>query len=203
MINILVISVLLGLSSLNTPNPPASENWNFIKNDSGMKLYNRNVEGFSVKEIKVVFPLDAEINKVKDYLYSPENIVNWMASCTFSKSEEVFNKHKFYYAIYKAPWPITDRDDYGQVRLLKHTATELKLDFRSIPDGKPISKQYVRVPYSKGQIYLFYNQDGQLQMEYQLLVDRGGTLPEYIREYLETNSPLNTAKNLKGQLENI
>lgn len=202
MISVLIYSILLAFNASHSSNY-AADDWIFVKNDNGMQLYHRNVAGFTDKELKVVFPINANINKVKDYLYTPENLVNWMANCTFSKSEAVHSNHKFYYAIYEAPWPISDRDDYGKVTLLKHTSRELKLTFNSVPDGKPLNKEYVRVPYSKGQVHLYYDNVGQLIMDYQILVNRGGTLPDYIREYLENSSPLLTAKRLKGQLESI
>jgi len=55
------------------------EDWNFIKEEDGVKLYNRPIEGFEYNEVKAVLDIRTDISKAKAYLLEPSNIEKWMS----------------------------------------------------------------------------------------------------------------------------
>lgn len=189
------------LSPFSPSDTVAVEDWSFVKEIKGVKLYSRAIEGFEYKEVKAVLDVKVDLDKAKSYLEDPDNIEKWMSGCTMSVTKKSEDRSKEYYAIFDAPWPISDRDDYGRIELEEHSETILHLSFKSIPDGAPEVSDMVRVPFSKGHIRIEKLDSGKSLLIYQMLVDRGGSLPGYLKEYLENTSPVNTIHSLKETLE--
>lgn len=178
-----------------------ADDWQFIKEDKGVKLYNRTIEGFEFKEVKAILDINVDLGNAKTFLENPNNIVKWMSGCRISVSKKRFETHSEYYAIFDAPWPVSDRDDYGKIVLEEDTEKTLHLSFKSMPDGTPEVSKMIRVPYSKGHIKIEELPSGYKILTYQMLVDRGGSLPSYLKDYLENSSPVNTIQKLKSVLE--
>lgn len=204
MIKFLFTTLLISIFSL-TPVDSSLDisDWTFIKEEKGAKLYNRTIEGFDNKEIKVILDLNVDLNKTKEFLFSGDNIQRWMSGCNMSESKSSMENEIEYYSVFDAPWPVTDRDDYGKMSLETSSDSELKISFKSVPDGTPKVSSMVRVPFSKGFIHIKTLDDGQKELTYQMLVDRGGKLPGYLKDYLEETSPMSTVHNLKKILETL
>lgn len=183
--------------------PENSEDWSFVKEEKGVKLYTRSIDGFEYKEVKLNLSVKTDLHKAKDFLFNPDNIVMWMSGCSQSKAISRSSKTQIYYAIFDAPWPITDRDDIGKITLEEMSSENLLMSFQSTPEAKPVNSKYVRIPYSSGLIDIRPGSNGMMNLEYRLLVDRGGKLPSYLKEYLETTSPFKTVELLKDRLEAI
>ena len=182
--------------------PEVSEDWSFIKEENGVKLYSRSIDGFEYKEVKLNLEINADIINAKDLLYNPDNIKLWMSGCSQSNAVSKRGNTQSYYAIFDAPWPITDRDDVGEIQLVENSNKRLVMKFKSTPDAKPLNSKYVRIPFSTGLIDISVDNTNRMNLEYRLLVDRGGKLPSYLKEYLETTSPFKTAVLLKDLIEN-
>ncbi len=204
MLKIFIISTLFTfLSNTSLVDTTDNSGWTFIKEQKGAKLYFRQIDGFDYKEVKVILNTNADLKKAKSFLINPNNIETWMSGCTMSVTKKIGTNYSDYYAIFDAPWPITDRDDYGRIELIQDDEYKLHFSFNSIPNGTPSVSNFIRVPYSKGHILINTDKQGRKSLEYQMLVDRGGNLPEYLREYLQQSSPFDTISKLNQVLENI
>jgi len=204
MIKSVILSLLFVGTAFITPiDTPHAQEWKFIKEHNGIKLYNRHIDGFEFKEVKAILDLNTDLAKASSYLMNPENIEKWMSGCTMSIQKKGFGNSRDYYAIFDAPWPVSDRDDYGRIELKELSEKRLQIEFKSIPDGTPKVTNMVRVPYSRGQMVIDIATSGKKTLTYQFLVDRGGSLPDYLRDYLENTSPVKTVEQLKIVLENL
>ncbi|GLR18407.1 START domain-containing protein [Portibacter lacus] len=204
MIKTTILSFFLGIISFSSPlDTIIAQEWNFVKEENGVKLYSRSIDGFEFKEVKAILNLNIDMNKAKEFLLNPNNIEKWMSGCKMSIVKKSEGNKKEYYSIFDAPWPVSDRDDYGEMILAEDAPHKLRIDFRSLPHATPKVSSMVRVPYSKGHIVIRNNKDGSKELVYQFLVDRGGTLPNYIKEYLENSSPVKTVHQLKVVLEQL
>ncbi|WP_235298864.1 SRPBCC family protein [Portibacter marinus] len=204
MIKSFILSIVFLITATIIPGEESSaQEWKLVKEENGIKLYNRHIEGFEFKEVKAILHLNADLKKASTFLMNPKNIEKWMSGCSMSVEKKSGSNVKDYYAIFDAPWPISDRDDYGRIELRHLSDKRLHIDFRSIPDGTPKVSSMVRVPYSRGKLIIDIDANGKKVLTYQFLVDRGGSLPDYLREYLENTSPVNTVEKLKYTLEKL
>lgn len=204
MMKTIILSILFGLGSAMIPGDfTSAQEWKFVKEEDGIKLYNRSIEGFEFKEVKAVLDLNTDLDKAKEFLMNPTNIEKWMSGCSMSITKKNHGNKKEYYAIFDAPWPVSDRDDYGRMELKAYTEDKLHINFESYPEGAPKVSSMVRVPYSKGHLRIDISKSGTKTLTYQFLVDRGGSLPSYLKEYLENSSPVKTVANLKVSLEQL
>ena len=204
MLKLIISSLVFTFLSMTThSNDTIVESWSFVKEEAGIRLYNRTIEGFEYKEVKVVTNLQSDLSKARNYLINPENIKQWMSGCTYSEVINIGNSKSEYYAKFDAPWPISDRDDVGEIVLEEYSDAKVVYAFHSTPSALKKKSGYVRVPFSKGKIILSKNSSEVIELTYQFLVDRGGTLPGYLKDYLENSSPLKTAKRLRDILESL
>ena len=202
MIKLFFLSSIFSLFSLSAnTDTTIVEDWKLIKEEHGIKLYSRYIEGFEYKEVKAILNIQTDLAKAKTYLLNPNNIEKWMSGCRMSIDKGTEGKQKKYYTIFDAPWPISDRDDFGVMELMEYTESKLKIDFESKPNGTPKVTSMVRVPYSKGHLIIEIDKSGRKTLVYQMLVDRGGTLPAYLKDYLENSSPVKTVSKLKEVLQ--
>ena len=202
MLKLFITSVLFSmLTPINSGDTLIVDDWRFVKEEKGVKLYSRSIKGFEYKEVKAVLSINVDLKKAKHFLANPNNIEKWMSGCSMSVTKKTEDHSREYYAIFDAPWPVSDRDDYGRIVIEEHTETVLHLSFKSIPEGAPKVSNMVRVPYSKGHIKIEKLDSGKSIITYQMLVDRGGSLPGYLKDYLENTSPVNTIHKLKATLE--
>jgi len=87
------------------------------------------------------------------------------------------------------------------MELKEDSQKKLRIDFESKPTGTPRVSSLVRVPFSKGHLIIEVDNQGDKTLVYQMLVDRGGSLPSYLKDYLENSSPVKTVNKLKEILE--
>ncbi len=201
---LVILSIMMSLGVIFSPGDTTSaQEWNFVKEEDGIKLYNRSIEGYEFKEVRAVLNLSTDLSKAKHFLMEPSNIEKWMSGCSMSITKKNTKEAKEYYAIFDAPWPVSDRDDYGRITLRDYSEESLIIDFQSIPNGTPEVSSMVRVPFSKGHLKIEVNASGSKILTYQFLVDRGGSLPSYLKDYLETSSPVKTVQKLKVALEQL
>lgn len=204
MLKLIITSLVFTFLSMTThSHETIIESWSFVKEEAGMKLYTRTIEGFEYKEVKVVTNLQSDLSKARNYLINPENIKHWLSGCTHSEIIKISNSKSEYYATFDAPWPISDRDDVGEIVLQEYSDARVEYAFQSTPKALKKESGYVRVPFSKGKIILTRDSVEEIELTFQFLVDRGGTLPGYIKDYLESSSPLKTAKSLRHVLESL
>lgn len=206
MIKTIILTTFLSFFNFGIPIPidtSAVDGWNLVKEEDGIRLYNRSIAGFEFKEVKAILHLSTDLSKAEKYLLNPNNIEKWMSGCSLSISKKSHGNVREYYTIFDAPWPVSDRDDYGMMELKESTGRKLQIDFKSLPDGTPRISSMVRVPYSKGKLTIEVGANGQKTLTYQMLVDRGGNLPSYVKDYLENSSPVQTVQKLKEVLQNL
>jgi hypothetical protein len=204
MIKLIILSTFFSLFNYGVSiDTSAADGWSFVKEEHGVKLYNRAISGFEFKEVKAVLHVKTDLTKAKNYLLNPNNIEKWMSGCSMSIAKKSNGNTREYYTIFDAPWPISDRDDYGMMELKESSSGKLHIDFKSVPNGTPKVSSMVRVPYSRGNIIIETNGKGDKILIYQMLVDRGGSLPNYVKDHLENTSPVHTVQKLKIILQNL
>jgi hypothetical protein len=200
-------AALLALASLPSPARADSSKetgaWQFVKRADGIVVERRSVAGSSLKEFRGSGVVQAPVAALLAVVADVPRATEWMDSCNGSRTvEDLGDREKIVYNRTHAPWPVSDRDAvlHNVVRV-DAAARRLDLDFWSVSDDKaPPVSGVVRMPFLRGHWSLWPSADGQsTRVEYQVHANPGGSLPDWLVNYVSRDLPFRTIEGLRAQ----
>jgi hypothetical protein len=197
--------VLLLLSAFSSPVYSEAMTWVLEKEekDINLKIFTRNVDGFNFKEFKGEMLVKTQMTTIATLLLDTHASPEWIyRSEKLEVIEEIDELTAVMYLINTAPWPVDYRD--GVVMSVISQDPEslvLKAEINIIKDRLPEYDDYVRIPYMAG-FWLFEpKDDGQILVTYQVHVDPGGSLPDWMANSVVVETPYNTMSNMTNMLK--
>jgi hypothetical protein len=177
--------------------------WKFVRDDDGIVVYRRTVEGSSLDEARANGVVEAPLAAVLAVLEDADRGTEWMAHCVGAKIVERIDDHtRIVYNRTHLPWPLADRD-----ALVRGTRTfaahEVRVEFTSTEDSRmPPVRGVTRMSVLRGRWILTPERKGQAtRVEYQVLADPGGALPGWIVNWFSKSLPYETIENLRAQVK--
>jgi hypothetical protein len=180
----------------------SAQNWKFIKEVDGIKIYTRQQENSPVKGFKGELNLDASPEKLQEMITDVKNFDKWDEDV---KEMMVFysekNKGYKYYLVFDVPWPLTDRDLCLEAKIESNPSTGIititsQPLFNAIPE-KPdkvritkYSQKWTIQPLGNGQVHLVL--EG--------FVDPAGSIPAWLINMVIANTPLNILKAVREHI---
>ncbi len=107
------------------------------------------------------------------------------------------------YEVFHLPWPATNRDVVIKCDIKKnYESKNLLIAFESITrEDHPPVKGKIRVPEAKGEMEFSFIDEQTTKGRYQIQLDPGGTLPNFIVNFFIKNAPLDAIKGLIAQIK--
>jgi hypothetical protein len=179
--------------------------WEAVRDEDGISVRRRAVPGSPLHEFQGRAIVDAPIPAVLGVIDDAEHRKEWMSQCVASWTvERNGDKLQISYFRNGAPWPISDRDGAmrGEVTVdVPHRF--VRIDITAVPHPKvPVNDGIVRFPYLKGH-WLFrpVNAGKATSVEYQIHADPGGSLPNWVINWVSKKLPYETLRNLREQVK--
>ena len=180
-----------------------AQEWEFIKERDGIKIYTRKDVNTNLKSFKGVMDLNCPMEKVCNLIGNVKNVDWWdknlreIKILLFEK-----DKHMQYYLIYGAPWPVTDRDLCVDATVTIDPVTGTRTIYSvPLPNVIPENPDLVRIknywqkwiiqPMAKGVVHVIL--EG--------YVDPAGSVPAWIYNMVITDTPLKIMRGIKNRLE--
>ncbi len=112
-------------------------------------------------------------------------------------------QHVWIYSRYHLPWPAEDRDSIIESTInTDYGLGEVTIAFRSVTDARvPSINDVVRVPTADGHVFLKNIAKDRVFIRYEVKMDPGGWLPEWVSNQFTKNVPINTLTALKAQVD--
>lgn len=171
------------------------------KDEDSIKVYTCNTDTSKFKLIKVECTLNASLQKTENTLLDFGNYVRWQFNTTESRVLKKISESEFiYYAIVEAPWPVTDRDMVIHFKVT-HLDNQLVISANSEKGFFPDKKDLLRVPASQAQWIITEKKKNQLEINYSIQIDPGGSVPAWLVNWVCANAPLQSFKGLKKQIK--
>ena len=182
-------------------NKPA-DTWQLKKFESGIAIYVRNVDNSKFKELKSVTIYKSSLSGLISLIDDFESYPEWVYKCGVSKTIiKNSDTDLIHYQSVTAPWPVENRDFVVQVRLQQDPVTKVVTQTAtSIPDYVPGVAGHIRIREFKAQWILIPLKNGNIEADYQLLVNPGGILPAWLVNLAVIDGPFETALNMKTWL---
>jgi hypothetical protein len=181
----------------------SGQDWKFIKEKDGIKIYTRNEENIPVKSFKGIVDLKTDMQKMSRVIGRIESFEWWEEDVSvinvLAYEEE---KYIRYYLVYDVPWPLTDRDLCVEAIITNDSVTGFrKVRSTSIPDLLPETSDKVRIRYYWQQWTMEPQENGLVHVTLEGSVDPAGSIPTWIVNMVITDTPLNVITKVRKQVE--
>jgi ribosome-associated toxin RatA of RatAB toxin-antitoxin module len=188
--------VLLGFVPLKKEQ---NSEWVLKKNSNDVSVFTRDLEDSDFKELKSVTQLKTSLSSVVALLNDWENYPKWVYKCGKSLTiKKVANLEVIHYQTVIAPWPADNRDFVVDVKINQDPLTKVVIQKATcLPDFIPKLPDHVRITEFKASWTLTPLKNGMINIEYQLLVNPGGSVPAWIINLAVVDGPFETMVNMR------
>ena len=181
----------------------AKGEWEEIRNEQGVRVYQKEVPGRDLPVFKGVGIIKENIFDVLAVLYDVPRRTEWVHKCIDSKILKEFGElERMVYNRTDAPWPINDRDVIVRTYVkIDRPNMRLKVDFKST-NSKDMPKVdgVVRMNRLTGFYEIQAINEKKTRVTYLVDADPGGWLPNWVIKIASKDIPMKTVANLRKQV---
>ena len=177
--------------------------WKLRKDEDGITVYTRSVEGSSFDEFKAIAIIqNTTLNQVLDIILDVKYYTIFISDCT--ESGILYQRDKYYdihYFRIKAPWPVKDRDAiYESETIITNNGKLAHISLSPLGNYIPERKDLVRMYRGAGFWEVEELPSRIVKITYQFHGDPGGKIPGWLANSVIVSNPFKTLKNLKEML---
>lgn len=181
----------------------SSQEWNFVKERDGIKIFTRNEKNSCLKSFRGEADVKTCIEKIYEMIGNVQNVDWWDDDISelqiLSQQKDEFVN---YYLVYDVPWPLMDRDLCVQA----HIRTDREKGCRTVY-AEPLSG---KVPEKDGRVRIkdywqkWTIQDkgnGMIHLTLEGFFDPAGNVPAWLYNLVITDTPLKIMRGIKDRIE--
>ncbi len=193
----------LFMTMLVKPKVSDGQEWTFVKEKDGIKIYTRKEPGKSLKSFRGVTDIRTTMQKAQNLVGNVKN-VEWWDKNVKEIRILAFEPEKMsrYYLVYDAPWPVSDRDLCVEAHITTDPVTGIRtVSAHPLPDLVPPKHGAVRIRDYWQQWVIEPRSNGILHVVLEGYVDPAGSVPDWIYNMVITETPLKVMRGVKERLE--
>ena len=179
----------------------AQTDWEFKREEEGIKAYTRSREGIKFKEYKVEMTLEATLAQ---FLALMKDFNSYTDIFPDTKDIKVYHEepsHHITYIKFDIPFPARDRDAVFDNKLsYDHQKKLLTIAVQCLPEGYPTDPGLVQITFCEGGWSAKQLDNGKLSVIHHLIVDPAGMAPAWIVNRKTVDDPIKTFKSLKARV---
>ncbi|MFN7119502.1 MAG: START domain-containing protein [Saprospiraceae bacterium] len=176
--------------------------WKLKKEVADLQVFMRNSESSDIKEIKVRFIANASLSNIVTALKDVPAFPEWIYNCAEARLlKRISETESYYYSRVAFPFPMNDRDFIGHSKLWQDEQTkEIFVKVTGNYNYLPQEKGIVRLPKLSINWHITPLTVQKSLVEYHLVSDPGGSIPDWVVNMAIDKGPINTIKNFKDML---
>lgn len=196
----LIVVVLVG------PSPALTRvsDWEVIAERDGIVVSRRPVEGRGFPQLRSVAEVPGTPYEILAILLDVSAHVDWRPDCVESKTvRRIDTWRSIVYTRTDAPWPVSDREVVVENEVIFiDPPSKVKVTFAAVmaPDVER-RRGTVRMKTATGFFEIEAIDDARSLVHYEVDVDPGGSLPDWLVSMQSTRHPLETLVGLRRRLE--
>ena len=185
------VSLLLFISSFSQ-----SHEWKLDKDENGIKVYTRPIEGFPVDELRTETVVHAPMAAILAVIMDADNYEEWVFACSESRLvEKISDAEQYQYQVTDVPWPVTDRDVASHFLIKQDEKTKVvTVTNTGEPNHIPPKEDRVRVQHFQSNYKFTPLTNGKVKVEFELFVDPGGNVPAWLINSNIVTAPYKTTE---------
>lgn len=186
-----IFTILLSYNGL-----AGNGSWELEKNENGIKVYTRTVDGENIREFKALTTISASRKTIAQIIVNINDYVNWYPDISEAQILEKIAPGQYYvYSVLDLPWPATDRDGVSKMTISKSDGTTT-IKMKSVDGIKDENDDYVRIEKSYG-YWKLKTVGSKTSVHFQYFASPGGSLPDWIINMFIVDNPFDTLTLLK------
>lgn len=198
-LQLLTLMMVLFATSLQ-----AEEAWQVARDEQGIVVSTRKVEGSAIAESRAVVQLSGvTLAQVVEVIRDVPHQSAWVDSVDESRILTTLSPdERINYTLSKAPWPVADRDAVVHSKVSHDPASgAVYIESHAEPDYIPEKKGIVRVRKVDSSWRITPQADGHIEVTYQVHSEPGGHLPAWLINSVVYEQPFKTLRNLRERLQ--
>ena len=196
-LNGLALFFSLVVSLLFTQSAIAAE-WDLQREENGITIYTRPVPNSGIREFKGIAEVDHNPQMILALLRDSDRFKTWFPNTPESKLVERNGNVSVQYSVMDAPWPVSDRDNVLRSVTTHDDATgQIQIQVAAAPDAYPERPDRVRVKKATGNWILEPLSDYKTRVTFQMHLEPGGGIPEWLTNARVVDSPFEALTNLR------
>jgi START domain len=204
---ILMLSLVVsaGLVAADTsPVITAEYPWELKKNQDGIRVSVRKVEGSTILEYRGTVTVNVGLEAVLRLFGDTGRMTEWFHQCVAARRiKAVTPDEEILYVLVSMPWPVQDRDlVFRRVRSKNPATGAVEYRSSSLPKVYPEEPGKIRMPYSKGFWRFTPLGNNRTEVYYQQHGEVGGHIPAWLVNQLVVNIPFNSLLRFRQLLSN-
>lgn len=193
---IILLALLLWVAIL-----PAQE-WKLTKDNDNIEVYTRKIDGQAIKDLRINTVLNTTLSELVAALEDFSLNQSWVRNTIFSKKvEAISDTHFYFHTATDLPFPAKNRDVVIRYERQQDPITNVvRIDYEGYPDKVAKDPDYVRIPVLTAYYILTPVSPGEINVEYFLRTEIGGSIPNWIINLGISVGPTDTMKALRKVL---
>ncbi len=189
-----------------TPGFCAETPWELIRNEDGIKIYNRPKQGSDYNEYRGVAVVNAPMEVVIAVLTDVAANAEWVENVQEARMVKQINNYtSISYIAIDSPWPVANRDLVIKgIGFFDRKTSTYNIYVESLKDPVvPLRKGYVRIVETTNQWTLKFspNSKDKTMIDYSWWVEPGGRLPVWLVQLFSKKQPYLTLQALRKMVK--
>ena len=174
--------------------------WEFVSEDDGLKLYERNHEGSDIKEVKAVVTYQGTIQEAVDIIFDRLKHPEIFKYIEYSDVLRKNDKCDWSYNRLSVP-VATNRDYYVKSCRVDNKDGSVSVTWVPFDDPKyPVTDKFVRVADNKGYYKFTQVEPDKIKVDYYIYNDPGGSLPVFVKNIASRQAVTDTLWTLHKEI---
>jgi hypothetical protein len=193
-------TVLAALVSILCTSVSADE-WKLAKDEDGVKVYTRSVEGSKYKAYRGVITIKATPERIEQLQEDTTNSCKWLYRCQQLKVLKYQGQDSWTYMRIEMPWPVAARDVVLHIKTEQAGTGGFIRYLKGEPTYTPPADGYVRVSSFEGKWQVLPKAAGTVEVTYEAQSEPGGSIPSWLANSFVVDAPFNTLQGLRKAAE--
>lgn len=177
--------------------------WKLAKDENGIKVYTRHVDGFDIDELKTELVVKGSLSAVVAIITDVDHYYQWIFACSESRVlQRISETEQYQYQVNDLPYPVSDRDIVIHFKMWQDSITK-KVYTSSIADPTyiPANSGMVRLPIFIGSYELTPLPNGEVFVSYSVRLDPGGSIPDWMANLFIVKGPYESMLKMQERVE--
>jgi hypothetical protein len=198
----LSLSMWMGLFGSAAFADALDDGWQRTQEADGITTWKREQPGQELPTFRARTVMSASLWELLAVLEDVDRASEWTANCEEMRSLSGSNASRMLvYARMDAPWPVRDRDVITEVTTSYFGWRGLKVGIRSVSRAEvPERDGLVRIPRMVASYTFEAFSSQKTQVAYQIDLDPGGTLPDWLKTLVARDLAHNTLSRLRERV---
>ncbi len=196
------LALALAFAGLTAPPPLAAEPWKLVRAAEGIRVYNREVPGSSIRELRGEVVVQSSLSALVALFQDMPAYPLWYDSLRNTRVVRRLGPTTLIvYAEVDFPWPASNRDMVLRYAFEQDRSTgRVRLRLRNLPDYLPVREGIVRLRQVRGSWEFRPLGDGRVRVVMQTHNEPGGSIPDWIAEAAVTSAPFRALQGLRRRI---